>query len=484
MISDWHEFSLWSYREQKHYQEKLLQAYITQEIAPFHPYYSKLFKEHGIDPHSIEEREDLQRIPFTTKSDMIKAMEKDRLAFVVKPTPEAIKENWPYARLLPLLVRKLIHGESGVKRFLEQDYLPIFMTATTGRTSDPIPFLYTRHDIERLSQAGARVGDVLSFTSADRGLNVFPYAPHLAFWQVAFAGFESGVFMLSTGGGKTIGTRGNLRMIDKIKPSSIIGVPSYVYHLLRLAQEEKVSLENLRIIVLGAEKVTDTLKDKLRDIALDCGSKEVHVMGTYGFTEAKMAWTECPGGTGYHLYPDMGIFEIVDPDSGKVMGDGESGEIVYSALGAFGTAVLRYRTNDYAEGGITHEPCPACGRKVPRLSSKITRLSNQTDLKLTKVKGTLVDLNHIGAILSDIHDIEEWQVEISKANDDPDGFDEVIIYVALAEGCDIDSDKLIADIRSATEIAPSKIVKESIDKLNERTGLETEMKETRFLDRR
>ena len=87
------------------------------------------------------------------------------------------------------------------------------------------------------------------------------------------------------------------------------------------------------------------------------------MISTYGFTEAKMAWCEClfPVGSepsGYHLYPDLGIVEVIDPETGALKDDGQPGEIVFTSLDARGSCVLRYRTGDLIEGGLTYEPCP------------------------------------------------------------------------------------------------------------------------------
>jgi phenylacetate-coenzyme A ligase PaaK-like adenylate-forming protein len=462
----------------------MLARFLREDVAPFSPYYGALFEERGIDVGEIDTLEDLAMIPFTTKQDLVEALDEDPLSFVLKPTLEGIRSEWPLARSLPLALRKALKGEADVKRVLEKEYLPIFMTATTGRAARPISFLYSKFDMWRLAVAGRRNADVIGFTSADRGLNLFPYAPHLAFWQVAFAGFEARVFMLSTGGGKTIGTLGNLRACAKMRPTAILGVPSYVYHLLRCAEEEKIRLDALERIVLGAEKVADGLKEKLVEICCRLGAKGPTVTGTYGFTEAKMAWSECPGGAGYHLYPDMGIIEIIDPETGKVQPEGTGGEIVYTALNARGTVVLRYRTGDVSEGGITTEPCPHCGRTVPRLSSRITRLSNHTGFQLTKVKGTLVDLNHISALLTDMREIEEWQIEIAKENDDPAEVDIMRLHVAAAPGATLDAKRISAAVFDATEVAVNEVRVHDLPEMINRLGLETEMKEKRIVDRR
>src|SRR6185436_11747481 len=99
---------------------------------------------------------------------------------------------------------------------------------------------------------------------------------------------------------------------------------------------------------------------KLRDLALELGARKVDVVATYGFTEAKLAWSECPfphdqPSGGYHLYSDLGIMEVVD-QTGRPLPPGHPGELVFTPLDARGSVVLRYRTGDYIDGGLTYEP--------------------------------------------------------------------------------------------------------------------------------
>src|SRR5256885_6082909 len=109
-----------------------------------------------------------------------------------------------------------------VRQSFEAEFRPIFMTSTTGRSADPIPFLFAQHDLENLALTGKRLFEVCGAQREMRILNMFPYAPHLAFWQTHFGGTAFGVFVTSTGGGKVMGTDGNLRVIRKIKPDVLI----------------------------------------------------------------------------------------------------------------------------------------------------------------------------------------------------------------------------------------------------------------------
>jgi len=105
-----------------------------------------------------------------------------------------------------------------------------------------------------------------------------------------------------------------------------------------------------------AKKVSEGLRVKLRELALELGAPKVVVLATYGFTEARQAWAECPfpqdhPSPGYHLYPDMGVIEVVEPQTGEPLPPGETGEIVFTPLDARGTVVLRYRTGDFVDAG-------------------------------------------------------------------------------------------------------------------------------------
>ena len=170
--------------------------------------------------------------------------------------------------------------------------------------------------------------------------------------------------------------------------------------------------------MLGAARVTPAFKAKVVELLASMGASNVSVFGTYGFTEARSAWAECPvgpqGSSGYHLYPDKEIFEIVDPKTGEVKKreKTESWSLRPSTLRA--SVVIRYRTGDFVKGGIAYDPCPHCGFTVPRISSDITRLSDIKDLHLSKIKGALVNLSHFDAIFSEIEAVDEWQVEIKK----------------------------------------------------------------------
>lgn len=466
------------------FQAQRLRAYLRDVVLPYQSHYRELFFEHGLGWRDVRTLEDWGEVPFTSKADLTGGSEKTR-SFVIAPTPQELK------RRPSTIMRGILRGRGRAQQKLEEEFRPILMTSTTGRSADPVPFLYTAYDIANLSAAGYRLMELAGARRTDRLLNMFPFAPHLAFWQAHYAGTEFGVFMLSSGGGKTVGTDGNVRMFRKVQPDVLIGMPTFIYHMLHEAALDGVCCENLRGIVLGGEKVPQGLRRKLQEMAGHLGAEAISVISTYGFTEAKMAWCEClfPVGatpSGYHLYPDLGLVEIVDPVTGALKGDGEPGEIVYTSLDARGSCVLRYRTGDLVEGGLSYEPCPHCHRIMPRLVGRISRRSDVVEMQLDKIKGVLVDFSELEHILDDMTQIGSWQIELRKAHDDPLDVDEIILHVASVDGGEEAalSDKIARRLFERAELHANRIEFHTDAEIRRLQGVGEKLKEQKLVDRR
>jgi len=491
MIS-WQRLQRMPRAEQRALQGHLLQQYVREQLYPFSPFYRALFDKAGVRPEQIRTVDDLQRVPLSQKRDLLPTADEPQRfkQFVLQPDAASIKQAWPLGRKLGLLWQKWTQGAPAVKARIRDEYAPCFMTFTTGRSAEPVPFFYSPHDLRNLRETGARLIDVMGLEPDYRVANIFPYAPHLAFWQVFFAGQAAGMMVLSTGGGKVMGSSGDLRAMTRLKADALIGVPGYVYHLLRRAAAEHMDLSSLRCVVLGAERVPPGMKDKLRLLLAELGAKDVRIFGTYGFTEARMAFAECPtkdnAYTGYHLYPDLAIFEVVDPRTGEVLPEGSDGELVFTPLHARASTVFRYRTGDLVRGGLRWEPCPHCGRTVPRISSDLTRESSLKDLQLLKVKGTLVNLEDCAVLLGSMPEVEEWQIELRKKDDDPLEVDEMTVHLALRDGSA--TEQATARVRelfhSRLEITPNRVEFLGLESMLRKIGMETEMKEKRFVDSR
>ena len=473
---DWSSTPHEAWRE---WQLKQLRSYLQHRVIPFSAHYRRLFGEYDIRASDIKSFEDWSHVPFTSKKDLANPRD-----FVLVPD-EAVLRREP-----GMIGTALLHGRAAAKEQAEAEFRPILLTSTTGRSTEPVPFLFTKHDLHNLDISGSRLMLAGRSQRDFKHINLFPYAPHLAFWLAHHAGLGFGTFMLSTGGGKTLGTEGNIKLIDKIKPDILIGMPTFIYHVLREALETGRQWPSLKRLVLGGEKVADGLRARLRDLATQLGSPDAHVMATYGFTEAKMAFPECVGysheASGYHLSPDLGLVELINPETGEVVSDGQPGEIVFTPLDARGTVVLRYRTGDIAEGGMTWEKCPNCGRTCPRLLGPISRVSEVRELQMDKLKGTLVNFNLLEHLLDDQKGIAAWQIELRKRHDDPHDIDEVHLHLTAEPGVREAELQLAVSRRfhEATEITPNGLHFHSLSELRDLLGIGRLLKEEKLVDHR
>jgi phenylacetate-CoA ligase len=463
-----------------------LRRYLRTTVLPFSSHYRELFRQHHLTADSFRTLDDLQKLPLTSKADLLNTPENPKKIrdFILVPDPKQL------ARRTSTILKALLQGREAVTRQFEREFRPVFMTCTTGRSTESIAFTYSNHDLTNLALAGKRIFEICRAEPDFRLLNTFPYAPHLAFWLAHYGGMEFTNFVLSSGGGKVLGTEGQLRFIRQLQPHVIMGMPTFLYHVLRQAVEEGLQCANLRRIVLGGEKVAPGTRRKLARLARELGAEGVDVVATYGFTEAKMAWTECPcprgEQTGYHLYPDLGIIEVVDPKTGIPMPAGEPGEIVFTPLDSRGSVVLRYRTGDLIDGGLVHEACPHCRRLVPRLVGNISRASEIKTMRFDKIKGTLVDFNVLEHVLDDSQHLASWQLELRKHNDDPLELDELILHVQKADA--VDDAKCARELRRSfidrTEIQPNQIVFHDSEEMSQLLGVGAKLKEDKIVDHR
>jgi len=468
-------------------QAEQLRQYLRRAVLPFSSYYREVFRARNLNYDSIRTLEDLQKLPFTTKADLLNTPERQQRAkdFILIPDEKTL------ARRPSTILRALWRGRNRVKQEFEAEFRPIFVTFTTGRSAEPTPFFYTQRDLDNLASAARRIVEVATARPDDRLLSTLPFAPHLAFWLTHYAGTAAGVMLLSSGGGKVMGTEGNLRLIRTLKPNVIIGMPTFIYHLMQQAADEGARCKNLRALVLAGEKVSEGLREKLRALAAELGAPNLQVLATYGFTEAKQAWTECPfppdqAPSGYHLYPDLCVIEVTDPKTGEQVPSGQPGELVFTPLDARGSVVLRYRTGDFIDGGLTYETCPYCGRCAPRLVGNISRRSEIKEMNLDKIKGTLVDFNELEHVLDDSKTIGSWQIELRKVKDDPLELDELILHVQKVNNTDekLVSRELNQRCVSRLEIQPNRILFHSADEMRQLQGVGTLLKEQKLVDNR
>ena len=303
----------------------------------------------AFDVSSLRSLDDLARLPFTSKDSIAPTQEEPQKAreIVLQPTPELIRKHWPLGRKLLLLRDRWLHGEAAMRERLASEYRPVSVFFTTGRTALPTAFVLSKVDLRILEEVGRRIIHVARIdTGEDRIISLFPYAPHLAFWQVYYAGVGGSVFTLNTGGGKVMGTDAILQAIEKIRPAYLVGIPGL--HLSRVAGSSRRRPESR--FRQGARPRGTRSRPATGRVSRSCSKR--WGLGSRGCRASLVSPRPGSAGpsvrveaeSGFHTYPDMEIVEIVDPESGKPVGAGQTGELVYTSLTGRGVCVIRYPT--------------------------------------------------------------------------------------------------------------------------------------------
>lgn len=234
-----------------------------------------------------------------------------------------------------------------------EDNKPILLVFSSGTSGKPAkPILYTLKDFSTLKRGIKRFFEI--YKNSGIFYNLLPFAPHLAFYFAAMYGEASGSLMVNTGGGKHMTTEKTVSIMKNSKPEIIAGIPFYIIKVLEHANEEGVDLSKVAVVI-GANGIDD---DFVKEVKTLCPNAVIYA--TYGFTEARCAWTTCNElSLGYHVFPESGRFER----------DNGNGELIFYSY----NYPNGFRTGDKGEilGG---EICPNCGQECQRIGFKIERL--------------------------------------------------------------------------------------------------------------
>ena len=388
----------------KDFQEEKLRVALDY-LAANSPYYQRMFSRFGIDVSSIRHIEDLVKIPFTEKKDL-QLYNED---FLCVPKDRVI------------------------------DYI-----TTSGTLGDPVTFCCTEKDLQRLAYnerksfecAGVRPGNVVQLmTTIDKR-----FMAGLAY----FLGIrELGAGIIRVGNGVP---ELQWDTIQRIKPDTVMCVPSFILRLIQYAEEHGIDYRNSsvkRIIGIG-----EGLRNQ--DFSLNLlGSKikdkwDVDLYATYSSTEMGATFSECRYGVGGHVHPELIIVEIIGDDNLPVP-DGEEGEIVVTTLGVEGMPLLRFRTGDIAAKRV--ERCE-CGRNSYRLTPLVGRKNN-----MIKLKGTTLYPPAINDVLDNVEYVSNYVIYVQ---DSEAGTDDVVVKVALARDPGVDVVKDLKDrFRSRLRVAPN-----------------------------
>lgn len=317
------------------------------------PLYRERFNSLGIKPEDIRSLEDLKKIPPTTKEDL--------------------RLNYPFGMFatdMSDVVR--IHASSG----------------TTGK---PTVVGYTRHDLDVWSDCVARLIVMTGVTRDDIAQISFGYGLFTGALGLHQGLEKVGCTVIPMSSGNT---DKQLMIMEDFGTTVLVATPSYAVYLSEVAAERNLRDRlKLRIGLFGAEGCTPEMRALIE--------KNFGILATdnYGMSEliGPGVSGECALRTGLHIAEDHFIVEIIDPETGEPVPDGEYGEVVVTPISKEAFPLLRYRTRDISR--LITEPC-ACGRTHARMD----KIRGRSDDMLI-IKGVNVFPSQIESVLVQLTDI-------------------------------------------------------------------------------
>jgi len=309
------------------------------------------------------------------------------------------------------------------------------IVSTTGTTGDFVFVALTKNDLERLalnevysfSCAGVTIQDTFHIAVTLDNLFMAGMAYYLGITQLGATAYRAGMHNIKK----------HIFLMQKLKPTGIVTVPSFLLQLCLGMEEERIDPSSLGIkkALLVGESIRDK-NFKLSGIG-DLINKHwpLELYSTFGNSETAISFCECKYHKGSHEHPDLVISEILD-DRGNPVRDGEVGELVLTTLQAQGMPLLRYRTGDITFK-ITGK-CK-CGRSSHRIGPILGRKAQMIKYKGTKLYPKVIE----NAIIK-IRGVINYVIEVFMGDDFSD---KIIVKI----GCDRQDEKLRESICTQIE---------------------------------
>ncbi|MDD6815062.1 MAG: phenylacetate--CoA ligase [Firmicutes bacterium] len=334
------------------------------------PYYRKKMEEKGLTPADIQSVDDLHKLPFLTKDDL--------------------RECSPYG----LLAKPL------------KDCVRI--PSTSGTTGKRVVAFYTQHDIDLWEECCARAIMAVGGTNEDvchvsYGYGLFTGGPGLN-----GGSHKVGCLTLPMSSGNT---DRQLQFMCDLGSTILCCTPSYAAYLGETAIEKGIQDQlKLKAGIFGAEAWTEEMR---RDIEKKLGLKAYDI---YGLTEISGPGVsfECEEQTGMHINEDHFIAEIINPETGEVLPEGEKGELVFTSITKEAFPLLRYRTRDICV--LSRKKC-SCGRTHVKMSKPMGRSDD-----MLIIKGVNVFPSQIETVLLEQGFPPNYQIIVDRVNN-TDTFD-------------------------------------------------------------
>lgn len=345
-------------------QNKLLPAQV-KHVWDNVPYYRKKMQDKGLEVGDIKFIDDLHKLPFLTKADL--------------------KEAYPYG-LLALPLEDCVRIQS-----------------TSGTTGKRVVSFYTQADLDIWEECCARAIMMTGGTRKDvcqvsYGYGLFTGGPGLN-----GGSHKVGCLTIPTSSGNT---ERQIMFIMDLQATILCCTPSYAAYIGETLKEKGYTPDKipLKIGIFGAEAWSEEMR---RDIEKTLGIKAYDI---YGLTEISGPGVscECVAQNGMHINEDHFYPEIINPETGEVLPDGELGELVFTCLDKKAFPLLRYRTRDICS--LVREKC-SCGRTHVRM----TRLKGRTDDMLI-IRGVNVFPSQIETVLLNNGYAANYQIIVDRVN--------------------------------------------------------------------
>ena len=328
-------------------------------------YYRDLMDEKGVTPDDIKGIEDLHKLPFLSKSDL--------------------RDAYPYGLLAtPLSECVRIHSTSG----------------TTGRR---VVAFYTQKDIDLWEDCCARAITAAGGSKDDVCQVAYGYGLFTGGMGLHGGSQKVGCLTLPMSSGNT---ERQIQFMTDLNATILCCTPSYAAYVGESLKEQGYKPEDipLKAGIFGAEPWTEEMR---RNIEETLGIKAYDIYGLTETTGPGVAF-ECCAQNGMHINEDHFFAEIIDPDTGEVLADGEKGELVFTSLDKEAFPLLRYRTRDICV--LTREKC-SCGRTLIKMAKPMGR----TDDMLI-IRGVNVFPSQIETVLLNEGYQPNYQIIVDRIN--------------------------------------------------------------------
>ncbi len=359
------------------------------------PFYRKKFDDAGFHPDQIKSLDDMRRIPFLTKQDM--------------------RDNYPYG-LFAVPLEKIIRVHS-----------------SSGTTGNATVVGYTKNDVEIFAEVVARCLAAYGATDKDVVQVAYGYGLFTGGLGLHYGAEKIGALTVPISGGNT---ERQLMLIKDFGTTLLACTPSYALNIADYIEKKRPDYDmratKLRAGALGAEPWSENMR---REIEARLG---IDAFDIYGLSEiiGPGVSCECSAKSGLHVHEDHFYVEIIDPETGDVLPEGEKGEIVYTTLTKEAFPGIRYRSRDITR--LYREPC-SCGRTLVKME-KVTGRSDD----MLIIRGVNVFPSQIEQVLMDIEGTEpHYQIILDRKA----SLDDVEITVEVSEKLFSDEVKVLDDLR-------------------------------------